>query len=409
MGRGSAIGVGVTPPATCAGWPGGQPTLGILGGGQLGRMLVSAATNLGVRARVLTDHAQSSAAQVCPEVVVADWNDAPAVIDFASGCDVVTVEHEWVEPAVLAQVAEAGVQLRPGVTGLVALSDKEQQRRLLASLDIATPPHQVARDGRAITDAIVAFGPSVVKACRGGYDGRGVVVVDRVVGDEPLMFDVDPTKPWLVEPRLSIDIELAVQVVRAPDGSSRTYPVVETEQVDGMCRTVLVPAAADPAMLRHAEAHAIRIAEAVDYVGVLAVELFVVDGDLLVNEMAPRVHNTGHHTIESCTASQFENHVRAVLGLPLAPTSLVVDAAVMANLVSDRGAPLDLARATIPPGVRVHLYGKTDRPGRKVGHVTALGDDRTELHRTAARVTKSLMGSEQALAGAKASTQDAAR
>jgi len=367
----------------------GRPTLGIVGGGQLARMLVQSAADLDVSVRVLAAAADSAAAALCPRTQVGDWNDLATLVEFGRRCDVVTVEHEWVDPDVLAAAADAGITLRPGAESLRALTDKDAQRRLLAELGIETPPFERARDRAELLEAIRRLdGRAVVKSARGGYDGRGVFGVD---GHE-LASDLDALGPgpWLVEPRLEIERECAVQVVRGSDGSCVVYPVVETVQVDGMCRQVFVPAEIDDESARRARDAAIGVADATSYVGVLAVELFWTEGRLVVNELAPRVHNTGHYTIEACVASQFENHVRAVMGLPLSSTRLVVPAAAMSNVVATSSEPPDLRRVA-PLDAAVHLYGKTARPGRKIGHVTACGHDVQRLREIADHVATALV------------------
>jgi 5-(carboxyamino)imidazole ribonucleotide synthase len=354
-------------------------------------MLARAAADLDVDVTVLTHDVASSAAQVCP-AVVAPTLDAATLIDFGRALDVVTFEHELVDRKTLLAAEAAGVSLQPSAECLGRLVDKIAQRELLRTCGVPAPPHVVARDQSELRRVAATTGfPCVVKSSRGGYDGRGVVVIRDP--DELDRFAKGPGVGWLVEPLLDIERELAVQIVRGRGGSCQVYPVVETHQVDGICHQVVVPGDVDADVAATAVGYAHALANATGYVGVLAVELFVVGGELVVNELAPRVHNTAHHSIDACTTSQFENHVRAVLGLPLGPVDLIVDAAVMTNVIATTDGTQALAELVPEPGVRLHLYGKAARPGRKVGHVVACGTDVGVLRHTSRRVADALVTS----------------
>jgi len=371
----------------------GLPVVGMIGGGQLARMTHQAAISLGQSLRVLAAAPDDAAALVAADVHVGEPADLDALRAFAKDCDVVTFDHEHVPTGHVRALAEAGVKVHPGADALVYAQDKRAMRERLTALGAPVPrwaPVATAAD-------IVAFAaggswPVVVKAVRGGYDGRGVWVVADAGEARAL---VDAHVPLIVEERVALRRELAVQVARSPFGQVAVYPVVETVQRDGICVEVLAPAPeldADRALA--AQELAIRLATELDVVGLLAVELFErVDGTLLVNELAMRPHNSGHWTIEGAVTSQFEQHLRAVLDYPLGHTGLVAPAVAMANVLGGRpeGMSIDerlhhlFAR---DPGVRVHLYGKHPRPGRKLGHVTVLGEEMEEVRARAVRAAK---------------------
>jgi len=374
----------------------GQPVVGVVGGGQLARMLVEAATPLGVRARVLVAPGEEGAAEVATDVVVGRADDPEALRRLARGVDVVTFDHENVHHPTLRALEAEGVAVRPGVDTL-AFADKAHQRRSFADADLPVPPFEVIDpsqpDAEPRLDRFVErHGPDVVvKVSTGGYDGRGVWMLDR---DGAVGFLRDHRGvPLVVEPRLSLDLELAVLVARRPSGEVATWPVFETVQVGGMCDEVVFPAPVEPAAAARAREVAAAVAQHVGAVGVLAVELFVVGGEVLVNEIAPRVHNSGHLTIEGTATSQFEQHLRAVLDWPLGPTDALAESVVMANVVGATGADPRARQAealSAVPDAHVHLYGKSPRPGRKVGHVTVLGHDREAVRARAALAVERL-------------------
>jgi 5-(carboxyamino)imidazole ribonucleotide synthase len=379
------------------------PVVGIIGGGQLARMLAEAATPLGVHVRVLVADGEEGAAEVAPDVLAGSATDPAALRELASGVDVVTIDHENVDVGTLAELEAEGVAVRPG-TSTLAFADKAHQRRAFAVAGLPVPDFVVVDPVggpggvAAAVDEADAFagrhGARVVaKASRGGYDGRGVWMPDA--DGLPAFLSSYLGAPLVLEPRLDLEIELAVLVARRPSGEVATWPVVETVQVDGMCDEVILPAPVDPALAQRAREVAARVAEVTGAVGVLAVELFVTGGEVLVNEIAPRVHNSGHLTIEGCATSQFEQHLRAVLDWPLGPTDPVAPVAVMANVVGGSTAePRDRQSDALAavPGAHIHLYGKTARPKRKVGHVTVLGGEREATRAAAARAAAVLAG-----------------
>lgn len=347
--------------------------VGLVGGGQLGLMLAEAARPLGVDLRALVTPDEAPVLPPEVEVVVASLDDVDALSRFAGTVDVVTFEHEWVPLDVLRALEERGHVVRPG-SAAMAFSDKAHQRQSFAAAGLAVPAFTVTES----VDDAVAFAsthgwPIVVKTAQLGYDGRGVCVAADA--DEVRSFMHGPRRRFVVEEMLDLATEVAVVVARRPGGESVVYPLVETVQRNGMCDHVLLPAGVAPAVERDALALGAAVAAVVGAVGILAVELFVTrDGRVLVNEIAPRVHNSGHLTIEACRTSQFENHLRGVLDLPLGDPSPVGRAAAMVNVIGQDDADPRAAAPVADADVHVHLYGKAPRHGRKLGHVTALAD-----------------------------------
>lgn len=339
--------------------------LGILGGGQLAQMLALAAIPLDVRCAFL-DPSPEACAGAAGELIVGAYDDPDGLDRLAAASDVVTYEFESV-PAASAARLEAGAMVRPGSAALEVAQDRLSEKRLFTRLEIETPDFWPV-DSQWDLDGVPL--PVVLKTRRLGYDGKGQRVLhtwDEVAG----AFESLGGVPLIAEQLITFDRELSVVAVRGADGAVACYPVVENRHEGGILRTTLAPAPGlDPELVARAESYAQRLLEELGYVGVLALELFA-DGDrLLANEIAPRVHNSGHWTIDGAVTSQFENHVRAVLGLPLGATEAVADSA-MVNLIG--GAPPRDALAAFP-GAHLHLYGKAPRPGRKIGHVTLVGD-----------------------------------
>lgn len=349
--------------------------VGVIGGGQLARMMVPAAVALGIEVRVLAEGADSSA--TIAATAVGDYRDAATVLEFGAGVDVVTFDHEHVPHDVLVALEASGVAVRPGSDALEAAQDKIRMRERLASLGVPMPAWAVVRTEDDVAAFLAAHGgAAVVKTPRGGYDGKGV----RVVRDASEAADWLADGELLAEELVAFRRELAQQVARRPSGDIAAWPLVETIQRDGVCAEVLAPAPDAQDVAAEARAIAETVAEGLGVTGALAVELFQADdGRLLVNELAMRPHNSGHWSIDGAVTSQFEQHLRAVLDLPLGDPSPLTPVSVMVNVL---GGP---AGATMPdrypaamaahPGVKFHSYGKTSRPGRKVGHVTATGTD----------------------------------
>lgn len=396
--------------------PGGFPVVGVIGGGQLARMLQAPAVALGVQLSVLAEADDASAALVIPSAPVGDHTDLDAVCRFAASCDVVTFDHEHVPADVLAALEADGVPLHPSPRALRFAQDKLAMRRRLAEIGVSCP-----RWVAAVTRADVeAFGgqvgwPIVAKTPRGGYDGKGVRVL-RTPADLDTLADwldaVGASGPLsegiLLEELVPFERELAVLVARSPSGQAAAWPVVETVQTDGICTEVLAPAPdLDPATAAEATHAALRIAGELGVTGVLAVEMFQVaraaDGArsgggraaYLVNELAMRPHNSGHWSIDGAVTSQFEQHLRAVLDLPLGDPRPLAPWTVMANVLGGDYAEIYPAYRHVmarDPGLKVHMYGKGVRPGRKIGHVNVSGPDLSEARGRAQHAADYLQG-----------------
>jgi 5-(carboxyamino)imidazole ribonucleotide synthase len=386
--------------------------VGIIGGGQLARMCQPPAVGLSITLSVLAESVDASAALVIPSSPVGDHTDMEAVRAFARQCDVVTFDHEHVPAEVLAALQADGVIMHPSPAALVFAQDKLAMRRRLTDIGIACPRWAQVSDAASLQ----AFGdrigwPVVVKMPKGGYDGKGVRVVDSpdevtdwlsdalrdaATGDGPLVDGV------LAEEKVDFVRELALLVVRSPSGQAGAWPVVETVQNGGICTQVLAPAPGlDPQLAAVATAAGLRIAGELGVTGVMAVEMFEVEdpqtGDpaYLVNELAMRPHNSGHWSIDGAVTSQFEQHLRAVLDLPLGDTTPRAPWTVMGNVLGGDYPQLYatyrhlLAR---DPGLKIHLYGKRVRPGRKIGHVNVSGADLDDLRARATHASDFLQG-----------------
>ncbi len=367
----------------------------MVGGGQLARMTHQAAIALGQSLRVLAVSPDDPAAQVSPDVVLGSHTDLDALRRAAAGADALTFDHEHVPTELLHTLVDEGVTVLPGPEALVCAQDKLVMRRRLADLGAPVPRFTAVQT----VDDVDAFaagidGPVVIKTVRGGYDGRGVVLTDSVAEarDAVGRYLADGV-PVLLEERVSMRRELAALVARSPFGQGAAWPVVETVQRQGICVTVLAPAPGLTGELAaEAELLGLRIAEQLGVTGVLAVELFeTTDGTLLVNELAMRPHNSGHWTMNGSVTSQFEQHLRAVLDYPLGETRPIAPVTVMANVLGAAQAPAMAMDERVHhlfgriPDAHVHLYGKEERPGRKIGHVNVLGDDVTVVRERAER------------------------
>ena len=364
----------------------GLPVVGMVGGGQLSRMTHQAAIGLGLSLRVLADGARDSAALVARGVELGEHTSLADLRAFAQGCEVVTFDHEHVPSDLIQALEDDGTTVLPGSGALRHAQDKLVLRERLAGLRVPQPAFTPVATLRDVEGFARHVGwPLVLKAATGGYDGKGVWVVD---GPGPAQEVLGSGIRLLAEEHVPMVRELAAVVARSPGRQGGAWPVVETVQQDGICVEVVAPAPGLPEdRAVAAQELALRLADELDVVGVLAVELFETrSGGLLVNELAMRPHNSGHWTIEGARTSQFEQHLRAVLDYPLGTTTMTAPWVVMANVLGGVGEP-DLDRRLHllwgrDPALKVHLYGKQVTPGRKIGHVTALGDD---LEQTRAR------------------------
>lgn len=359
------------------------PVVGMVGAGQLARMTVPAAVALNCDFRVLAETSSDSAAQVCAGTTVGDFGSVSDLLAFAVGCDVITFDHEHVPNAHLSAL-ERITAVRPGRGALRFAQNKRAMREKIVALGIRCPGYQPVSALADVRDFAGRHGgwPVVLKAIAGGYDGKGVWVCD---GPEDAAKVLGHGIGVIAEEHLKFDSELAVLIARSPRGQGAAYPVVRTVQRDGVCREVIAPAPGlDPGLAICAQRLGLEVAAELGVTGLLAVELFLAGGELIVNELAMRPHNSGHWTIDAAVTSQFEQHLRAILDLPLGSTAMTARHAVMVNLLG--GDEHDL-HAGLPhvmaadPGVKVHLYGKPVRRGRKVGHVTVAGDEDLETMR----------------------------
>lgn len=352
-------------------------TVGILGGGQLARMLALSGAPLGLRFRVLDTVADACAGQFAP-LIVGDYRDEAALAEFASQVDVATFDFENV-PAESAQWLSERVPVFPNPRALSIAQDRLAEKTLFRQLGIPVPGFADVPDRAALDAAIASIGmPCILKTRRLGYDGKGQFRI-KSPADVDAAWDALGTQAatvgLILEAFVPFERELSVVAVRGRDGEFRTWPLTENWHVDGVLSASLAPARVDDALAGSAFAHARALAESLDYVGVFALELFCRDGVLLANELAPRVHNSGHWTIEGSETSQFQNHLRAVLGLPLGDTRMVGHACML-NWI---GAMPDAAAMLREPGGHWHDYGKESRGGRKVGHATLRADSVGEL------------------------------
>ena len=355
-------------------------TIGFLGGGQLGRMTAMAARSMGYDVKVLDPDADCSAKPFASRCISAPWNDVAAASELARGCDVVTLEIEQIPLATLEAVAKLA-PLHPPATAVFTIQDRARQREWLASQDFPQGEFRIANTEQECVAAVAALGASIVKSSHGGYDGRGQMRVPRG-GDGMAAWQSVGAARSVVEQFLPIREELSVLVARSENGAIAVYPPSRNHHTDGVLTWAVVPGGFPESLELRATELASAIAERLDIVGLLAVELFHLEsGELFVNELAPRPHNTYHHSERSCVTSQFEQLVRAICGLPLGDTDLVSPGAIH-NVLGDLwvgGHAPNFVPALAVPGVRLHLYGKREaRPGRKMGHLSAVATTHQE-------------------------------
>ena len=371
------------------------PVIGVVGGGQLARMMAPAATALGFELRVLVEGEDVSAVSAVPSSPVGDYKDLQTLLDFAQGLDVMTFDHEHVPTDHLRALQDAGVNVQPGPDALVNAQDKLVMRAAIDRLELPNPAWASVPD----VAALVRFGdetgwPVVLKMPRGGYDGKGVRIIASAEEAADTTEWFDAMSPLLAEAKVEFARELSALVARTPDGEARAWPVVHTIQVDGVCDEVIAPALDIPVeVAAAAEDAALRIAGELGVTGVLAVELFETPGvgaGFLINELAMRPHNTGHWTQDGSVTSQFEQHLRAVLNLPLGATDVLGPVVVMKNFLGgdnqDLFSAFPMALAS-EPAAKVHCYGKSVRPGRKIGHVNLVGSSTADVDSVRRRAT----------------------
>lgn len=358
--------------------------VGVIGGGQLARMMVPPSINLGLDFRVLAE-SEGVSAKIAAWIV-GDYTDLDTVLAFAQQCDVITFDHEHVPQHILGELVRRGIAVHPGPHALIFAQDKLRMRERLTELGIPVPGWVRAVSAADVDAFLAEYGDRVVaKTATGGYDGKGVRVITSSADVADWVAALAPGEGILLEELVEFRRELAQLVARRPSGELALWPVVETVQQDGVCSEVIAPAPHSQGRIGDVAAQiAADIATGLDVTGVMAVELFeTTDDRILVNELAMRPHNSGHWSIDGSTTSQFEQHLRAVLDLPLGATGMTEPWSVMVNILggpAEGGLSSRYPRAMAThPTVKIHSYGKESRPGRKVGHVTASGDDLAEV------------------------------
>ncbi|MDO6142862.1 5-(carboxyamino)imidazole ribonucleotide synthase [Paenarthrobacter aurescens] len=371
------------------------PVIGVVGGGQLARMMAPPATALGFELRVLAEGEDVSAVAAVATAPIGDYKDLDALLEFSKGLDVMTFDHEHVPTQHLQALLDAGVNVQPGPDALVNAQDKLVMRAAIDRLGLPNPEWSAVNT----VEELVAFGdrigwPVVLKTPRGGYDGKGVRMVDSPAEAMETADWFNTMSPLLAEAKVDFSRELSALVARRPSGESRAWPVVHTIQVDGVCDEVIAPAQnISVEVAAAAEEAALRIANELGVTGVMAAELFETPGvgvGFLINELAMRPHNTGHWTQDGSITSQFEQHLRAVLDLPLGATDALAPVVVMKNFLG--GENQDLFQAfpmalAFEPAAKVHSYGKSVRPGRKIGHVNLVGTSASDVDSVRQRAT----------------------
>ena len=350
------------------------PRVGVIGAGQLARMMAVPANNLGIDFTVFTANPNDCAAEVS-DFVLGDFRDLNAVLAFAADCDVVTFEHELIPQSVIKGLEKSGVKVYPKSESFLYSQNKLKMRELVASLGLPNPKYQEYNGGLPTIDF-----PLIAKLPSGGYDGRGVYVISTQSELDQLHKN---NGVLLLEEKLPFDFEISVMVARSPHNQAATWPATLTVQNNGICSMTITPIPEFDSELEQAvQSAALKIAEGINLIGVMAVEIFIVNGTFYVNELALRPHNSGHWTIEGSKTSQFEQHLRAILDLPLGSTTLTSKYAVMGNVLG--GEKEDMYRPYLHlmarrPDLHFHQYRKEIKPGRKIGHVTLCGDNLLEL------------------------------
>ena len=363
-------------------------TIGIVGGGQLGRMLTLAALPLGFRVVVVDPGANCPAAQVGAEQILANLYDTDALKELAKKSDYITVEIEHLDTKVLEELAASGTHINPAPSTIRLIQDKFAQKQFLAKAGVPVAPFSDITDRNAALKSLENYGGSMIMKTRhGAYDGRGNMVV-RSAKDIDTALAAFEGRALYAEALVDFECELATMVARSMTGDIAIYPITQTIHERNICVETLTPAPVNAAIHEKAAAVARSVAELLDGAGTFGIEMFLTkEGDILINEIAPRVHNSGHYTTEAIRTSQFEQHVRAITGLPLGSVDMLVPAAVMVNILGKRDGPTEIrgvAEVLAIPGVSLHLYGKSPtKIDRKMGHITATAVTMAEARKNA--------------------------
>ncbi len=371
-----------------------RPVMGIIGAGQLARMMIQAAVPLNIDVRILAKNSNDSAALIAPSVEIGDPSDAKTIVSFGKKCDFVTLDHELVNLAGLESLLASKVGVQPTPKTLRFAQDKLYQRKSFQAAGFPVPNFRKID----ILDDFVEFAdlhgwPMAVKAITGGYDGRGVWIIDNLEAAERLLAKTQAADIDLyAEEHVKIEKELAVLVVRRPSGELRTYPVIETLQKDGICHEAIAPAQISNSITQEARKIGMDVAEFTEAGGIVAIELFLKsDGVILINEIATRPHNSGHLTIDGTITSQFENHLRGVMDWPLGSTTMTSKFALMINILGTSDVdPSNQLPSNHTDDTAIHLYGKIARAGRKLGHITTVGENTETVYRSAQELMKHL-------------------
>lgn len=369
--------------------------IGIVGGGQLAKMTALPAMELGCEIIILERTENTPASCLAAEIFYGDWDDSTNLLKLAEKVDVISLENEFVDANALKALEDAGHHLYPSSATIGMVQDKLIQKQALSDVGIAVTPFSAVNSKEEISQQAEVLGwPLVLKARRNGYDGKGNATLHSAsdIDDAWVKLDGD-NRELYVEGFCNFTSELAVMVTRGQNGDMVNYPVVESVQKDHICHIVRAPARIDDELSNKAIELARKAVTTIGGVGSIGVEMFITeDGQIILNEMAPRVHNSGHYTIEACECSQFENHVRAIIGMPLGSTKMIAPAAVMINLLGEEqgtGYPVGIAEALTVEGAHIHVYGKvTTNIGRKMGHITALGETIEAAEDIASRAAK---------------------
>ncbi|CAB4667194.1 unannotated protein [freshwater metagenome] len=363
------------------------PRVGVIGAGQLARMMAVPANDLGIDFKVFAAIPNDSAAQVT-HFVLGDYTDVDSVLAFAKNCDVLTFEHELVPQSVIKAVEAAGIKVYPKSESFTFSQDKLEMRKKVAELGLPNPKWQKYQGGKSEIDF-----PLIAKLPAGGYDGRGVYVINS---EEELLELHGKTGTLLLEEKLNFDYEISVMVARSPHNQAATWPATLTIQSDGICTSTITPVPdLSEVLSEKVQAAALEIAAGISLVGVMAVEMFIIGENFYINELALRPHNSGHWGIEGSLTSQFEQHLRAILDLPLGDTAMRDKFAVMGNVLG--GPKSDMYRPYLhlmarTPGLKFHQYGKEVKPGRKIGHVTMCGENLLQLREEVAHAVDYMNG-----------------
>jgi len=354
--------------------------LGILGGGQLARMIIEENSRYGFEFHILSKEHCSPSGQLTPHEIVGDWNDKNIVKNFADKCDILTLENEFIDFNILELLEKSGKVILPGSNIIRLIQDKLYQKNTLSEAGIPVAEYCEVNSADEVKRFAEEYGyPVILKSRTMGYDGKGNYKVSNESEIE-LACDVLLKRGKLMcEKFVSFEKEIAVQAVRSSNGEMKVYPVVETIQENHICKYVIASGGRFSEHNKTVNEICEKILASMSYAGVMGIEMFLCVNEILVNELAPRVHNSGHYTIEGCSTSQFENHIRAILGLPLGNSEMKVPSAVMINILGERNGPADIKgmeRTLACTDTYLHLYGKREtRIGRKMGHITVVGND----------------------------------